>query len=92
MKITSSSAVMITQQPLNKWDVSQRATETDPNIVSSDGTLMTTKLRRILRDHGERVSISNALILEILDAYRAKSKELKRAQKRIEELETKLAD
>lgn len=89
---TNSSSVMITKKPLDKWNTSQRATETDPNIVTYDGTLMTTKLRRILRDHGERVSISNNIVLEILDAYCSKSKQLKSAQKRIAELEKELAN
>jgi len=72
---------MITREPADRLDVSRRATETDPTIATPDGILMTTKLRRILRDHGERVAFKNSLVLEILDAYIYKSKKLKKAER-----------
>lgn len=52
---------------------------------------MTTKLRRILREHGECVSMSNSLVLEILDAYAEKGKALKKAQEEIKDLKDRLA-
>ena len=88
---TKSTTVVITKKPLDKWNKSNRATQNDPVIVTGDCTLMTTKLRGILRDHGECVSISNSLILEILDAYAKKGKALKKAEKEIEQLKAQLA-
>jgi hypothetical protein len=88
---TKSSNVMITREPADRLDVSRRATETDPTIATPDGILMTTKLRRILRDYGERVAFKNSLVLEILDAYIYKSKKLKKAEREIERLKTQLA-
>ncbi len=89
---TKNTTVMITKKPLDKWNKENRATENDPNIVTENYTLMTTKLRGILRDHGECVSISNSLVLEILDAYAEKGKALKKAQQEIERLKAQLAD
>lgn len=83
---TTKAIVAIVKSPLNKFDAKNRATETDPIIVTRDGDLMTTKLRKILRDYGENVAVNNSLILEILDAYRKKSKKLKRLEKENEEL------
>lgn len=88
---TKSSNVMITRESADRLDVSRRATETDPTIATPDGTLMTTKLRRILRDYGERVAFKNSLVLEILDAYIYKSKKLKKAEREIERLKAQLA-
>jgi hypothetical protein len=94
---TTSETVMILKTPLNKWDKKNRATDNDPHIAiffnrnDKEGLLMTSKLRTILRDYGERVAISNSLVSEILNAYIKKSKQLKRAEKRIAELESELA-
>ncbi len=85
--LTKSSNVMITNGPVKeKWDISYRATETNTNIVTDSGVLMTTKLRRILKDHGECVSISNSLVLEILEGYIRKSSKLKKLLRENEEL------
>ena len=94
---TTSEKVMILKEPLNKWDKTNRATEEDPSIAihfgknDKEGLLMTTKLRTILRDYGERVAISNSLVREILEAYMRTSRKLKKAEKRIAELEAELA-
>ena len=92
---TTSDSVMILRQPLKKWDKANRATDVDPKIAihyvkDSEGLLMTSKLRAILRDHGENVAISNSLVFEILDAYIKTSRKLKKAEKRIAELEAEL--
>lgn len=52
---------------------------------------MTRKLRTILRDYGERVAISNSLVLDILNAYMKKSEQLKKAEKKIEKYEKQLS-
>ena len=88
---TKSTTVIITKKPLDKWNKDNRATENDPVIATQDYTLMTTKLRRILREHGECVSMSNSLVLEILDAYAEKGKALKKAQEEIKNLKDRLA-
>jgi hypothetical protein len=89
---TKSLKVMILNTPLDKWNKDNRATTEDP-IISiwlkrdiegrTDGEylLMTNKLRTILRDYGERVSISNSLVFEILDNYIKKSRKLKKVER-----------
>lgn len=86
MKVKKAALITIIKSPLNKFDAKNRATDTDPVIVTRDGDLMTTKLYKILRDYGENVAVSNSLVLEILGAYRKKSKRLKRLEKENEEL------
>ena len=88
---TKNTTVMITKKPLDKWNKGNRATENDPVIATDNCTLMTTKLRRILRDHGECVSVSNSLLLEVLDAYVDRGEKLKKAQREIKELKAQLA-
>ncbi|MCQ2570791.1 MAG: hypothetical protein MJ154_00880 [Candidatus Saccharibacteria bacterium] len=83
---TRKAIVSILKTPLVKFDVKNRATETDPIIVTRDGDLMITKLRKILRDYGENVAINNSLLLEILDSYCKKSKKLKKLEKENMEL------
>ena len=89
---TKSTTVVILKKPLDKWNRGNRATENDPVIATDNCTLMTTKLRRILRDHGECVSLSNSLVLEILDAYAEKGKALKKAEQEIKDLKAQLAE
>ena len=98
MKTTSKTVMILKEAPLNKWDKANRATEEDPRIAISfgkndkEGLLMTSKLHAILRDHGERVVLNNSLVLEILDAYIKKSRKLKKAERRIAELEKELEE
>lgn len=67
---TKTGNVRILKEALDKWgDNSNRATIMDPQITifygdDKEGLLMTRKLRAILRDYGERVAISNSLVLE----------------------------
>ena len=86
MKVKNSFC-MIMKEPATR---KPRATTNNPNIITSDGTLMTRKLCSILRKYGNRVSIDNTLVLEILEAYMDKSSRLKRAEKEIELLKLEL--
>ena len=89
---TSQTSVMITKRPTNKWDPENRATANDPRIATASGTLMTKKLRGILYQYGECVSVSNKLILELLNAYIKARADLKRAERKIEALEAQNAN
>ena len=85
---TRNHSVMILKQPLKKWDPENRATEHDPVIRNANGDLMTNKLYQILHDHKERVALSNALVFELLQEYRKKSRRLKSAERQIKSTRT----
>ena len=94
MQVTKQYKVMILNNPLDKWGKKNRATMTDPIVVTGDkkigNVLMISKLRKILRDYGERVSIDNSLTLDILEAYVKKSRKLRAAEKEIAKLKKEL--
>ncbi len=94
MIIKKQHRVMILKNPINKWDKNNRATINDPTLAVYDRNqghvLMLTKLRKLLRDYDERIVIDNSLVLEILDAYAKKSRQLRAAEKEIAELKKQL--
>lgn len=80
MKISEGTAkhVMIAAKPSSdKWDSTRRKTYGDP-VIAKDGKIMYRKLKRILTEHGENVSVSNDLIVDIINAYIAQGNELRR--------------
>ena len=54
MQVTKPYKVMILNNPLDKWGKKNRATMTDPIVVTGDkkigNVLMISKLRKILRE------------------------------------------
>lgn len=51
------------------------------NIQNEDGQLMTKKLLRLLKDHGDDLLVPPQLIIDILEEYQVKSKKLRSVRK-----------
>ena len=91
MKVNSpSSSVVISSKPIAA--PANRETLTDPIVVTGKRKLMTRKLRKILRDWGDNVFVRSSLVLDILEGYMKKSKQLKSANVKIEELERRIKE
>lgn len=83
--------VMIASKPpAEKWDPGRRTTYSNPIIVKND-KIMYRKLKKILIQHGENVSVSNSLIVNIINSYIEQGKKLKAVQKELDEKERVLA-
>ena len=51
------------------------------NIQNEDGQLMTKKLLKLLKDHGDDLLVPAQLIIDIVEEYQVKSKKLRSATK-----------